>query len=261
MRGDSLALRSHIAAHTHAQHSHLGAHTAQAKQQARLRLAAARGHDDVRHIWLLREQLLHRVQIPHAAERSTVRLERNEVGNLALSAQILGDRVDRRIGTQLVIGVREHAHARSVDIAEQHIARMGIDIARHAGHAIFKLHMATHAQLGRHGRRCTRVVRLHRTGDQHHGSALLFCLAEVILQLADLVAAKGQPREIVPLDAESETQLLADARKRFDRRRSEGQFHARQMNGQRVGERSVDRRNCMHHESAAQGFKSKIETH
>ena len=31
MRGDSLALRGHIAAHAHAQHTHLGAHTAQAK--------------------------------------------------------------------------------------------------------------------------------------------------------------------------------------------------------------------------------------
>jgi len=51
------------------------------------------------------------------------------------------------------------------------------------------------------------------------------------LELSRLVPALGEPRQVVPLDAQFEAQRRSEARQRLDRRRRRGERDARREHG------------------------------
>ena len=69
----------------------------------------------------------------------------------------------------------------------------------HPGNPVFELDVAAEAQFRRRGGHGPDVVGLHSSSDQNGGGPFFDGIAEVELELTDLVAAHCEPRAVVPL--------------------------------------------------------------
>ena len=157
----------------------------------------------------------------HVAEPAEQRMPRggvDDVGPAALGRQHRRAPLQRRVRGRLVLAFRERVQGCAQHPVEQQVAggAVGLPAVRHP---VLELDVDRHPEFaGRRG--CdAHQVRLHRAGDQHRVGAACAGLAEVELELAHLVAAEGEARAVVALDAEIDAERRAEVRGGIDRRR------------------------------------------
>ena len=126
----------------------------------------------------------------------------------ALVGQRPGAPFQRCVGRRLVLAHGERTQRRAEQLVEQQVARSAVEGAG-AVDALFELAVRVHAEPARPGRGEAHQVRLHRPGHEHGVGAARLRLAEAELELAHLVPAEGQPRAVVALDPQLDTERRA----------------------------------------------------
>ncbi len=135
-------------------------------------------------------------------------------GNVLLD-QLLGAKIHHYpVGADLVLAFRIVMDLGAQQLVEQHIAGLPVALAL-AGHAIFQLDLAGQAQLAGRRRGQAHEIGLHSPGDQDRVGLLCLRLAQIVLELANFVAAQGQAAAVVALDEELPSEVGAEVGQRF----------------------------------------------
>ena len=128
--------------------------------------------------------------------------ERDLIGRVALRPELLTKLAHASVGASLIFTVRVVIYRRAQQSVQQHIARHVIGVV-HVRHPLFKLHMTLQTELRRCGRRQANKIRLYGTGNEYGVGITRHGFTEVVLQLANLVAAKGESSAIIAFYPES----------------------------------------------------------
>jgi hypothetical protein len=188
-------------------------------QQPRMRETAPGCHNDRVECEALIDDLASSQHVAKGAVRWIVRTMWDHVRHAALTLQTRRLVTKRLISARFVFAFGKRQAARAEKVVEQNVAGVVVGSTRLA-HAFLELNDSSQAEFGsRRGRR-TNVVGLHGAGDQDGIGALRQGIAEVELQLADLVASHAEAREIVTLYEDLDAEDTRQARQMLDRRRS-----------------------------------------
>jgi hypothetical protein len=178
----------------------------------------------------LRQQLLGAAHVAQRPERRMAGGEVDHIGPAALRAQTVGQRLQRRVGAGFVLAMRIGVQRGAEQPLDQHIARAAVERVV-LGDALLLLDVAFHPELRGEGGGEAAVIRLHRAGDQHRIRPLGPRGAEIVVELAHLVAAKGEVEGIVALDQQRRAAIgRREPGRRVERRRPAAELRA----GQRV---------------------------
>ena len=132
------------------------------------------------HVGRLLEKLPRGLYIGQRTQRAVTRRQMDHVGTLSLGRQLLGERVQRTVGTGLVFAFRIGMDLGTEQTIQKHVPRQVV-LGRHALYAILELDHAAQAELGCGGRRTPGVVRLHGTGDEDHRRSPGYGFAAIIV--------------------------------------------------------------------------------
>ena len=219
---DPGALRGGIAPHADAVHRHRLADRPHAHQGARVGEPAPRSADHCIEPEASRPRLLHDLvgghHVTEPAERGMVGAEMDHVRLAPLLGERPGETFQRRIRRRLVLAERKGVQRCAEEAVEQHVAGGAVEGVG-VVHPLFELYVDVHPELARPGRGEPHEIRLHRAGDEHRVGGLRPRLAEVELELAHLVPAKGEPRAVVALDPQLDAQRRSEVRSGVERGR------------------------------------------
>ena len=218
----AIALPAGVPPHADAVDRHRLAQRPQAHQNAGVGERAARGADhrvepDTESRGL-RHEFLGGDDVAEPAERRMPRGGVNDVRPATLAGERPGEALQRRVRRRLVLAHGERVQRRTEQPVEQQVARIPVEMAG-VVHAVFELDVRVHPEPARAGGGEADEVRLHRPGGQHGVGAPRLRLTEVELELAHLVAPKGEPRAVVALDPQLDPEGRAEAGRRVERGR------------------------------------------
>ena len=122
--------------------------------------------------------------------------ERDNVGAASFAFEAVRDFLEALIGAFFVFSLGVGIQRGAEDLVEQDVAGLAVGWVR-LRHALFELDMTLHAKLAGGRRREADEVGLHGAGDENRVGVFGPRGAEIELQLADFVAAKGEAGTIV----------------------------------------------------------------
>ena len=131
------------------------------------------------------------------------RRQMDDVGAAPLGRQAGRDLLQAAVRPGLVLAFAEGMQRRAQHSVDQHVAGLAVERVAFR-HPLLQLDVDVHAQRARRRGGQADEVRLHRPGDQDRIGAPGAGFAHVELQLADLVAAEGEARAVVPLHEETD---------------------------------------------------------
>ena len=208
-----------IAAHADAEHRHLLAQRPQAHQDTGMGERAPRGADYGIEPGAggLVHDLFGGEHVAEPAERRMPGGGMDHVGPAALGRERRRAPFHRRVRRRLVLALGEGVQGCAQHPVEQQVAGGAVGLAA-VRSPLLELDVDCHPEFapGRGGD--AHQVRLHRAGDQHRVGAPGAGLAEVELELTNLVA-EGEPGAVLALDPEIDAERRAEIRGGIERRR------------------------------------------
>ena len=186
-----------------------------AQRNARVRAAAALRAAEIVEVHAAFGDLLHAADIAQRAEPV-----RPAAGDFVIgSAELFAHAVHLGVDVVIVVGIHE------ADVGVHQILEQLVALA--LGHAaLFQDQDGRHAELFGAGRRQHGVVRLGAAGRKDDLRALPLRVGEQELELAHLVAAEADARQIIALDIDIGVEQAADVLQLLDRRRQRRQTDA-----------------------------------
>ena len=167
----------------------------------------------------LREQLQPRRQVAGGAGR-VAPAARDHIGLASVPPQLPRQILDDAHQDVVIIGL-DDAHLRAEDAVQQEVPLRRLAVEHHD-------RLEPQPPCGRGGH--AGVVGLDRAHGDHHIAAQLAGLPQQELQLAGLVAAQRQPRQIVALHPDARpVQVVAEARRFLQRRGEMRELDARKI--------------------------------
>ena len=150
----------------------------------------------------------------------------NDIGRATSRNNLIGNLGDRGIEVRTFVVL---AQVGAKDPVEKNITRVPVKIARLL-HAVLQQYFALQTELAGSSRRLAHMIRLHGTDRDYRVGTLLQRLTHRILEFSSFIAARRKSGAIIALDVDpGTTEMVAQARQMFERRRQMRERNARKL--------------------------------